>query len=609
MAKRPQARGETQLYQPPPGQSSSIVVRSNKKVTGPERDRNRAGALSVEIKAKIQANFKKTGQMYVDPDFPANRDSLTKAWGKLDTRTKMAWTTLEWKRIDEVFRQPIKVFDNIEPGDILQGALGDCYFLSALSALAEFPHRIMRLFDTKDFEPSGCYIVSMLETGVIKDHIIDSFFPVDRSGRPAFSGPKVESGVSELWVVILEKAYANRFGSYDAIQAGFTEDVLRDLTGAPCEVVMVDDPRLWEKLMNGNAQGYILTAASGGDEEEQDATNDLGLVGLHAYSVITAAEVPTRRGTERLLKIRNPWGGTEWQGDWSDNSPLWTADLKRELGWTDADDGTFWMRIEDFCDWFTSVTICRVRDDFLYTAVLVKQPKNTFKVFEVTLEAAATAVLCVTLPDQRHFGYDSDYQYPVVRLAASMVNEQDEGLNEFLGGRANTFSRDVWREFETSRPGKILVYVEVDWETNHTTEFGFSVYSSCPATIKDVTENFPDALSFIYSPAYAKQNAERRELRPNVYLYEGERTGGDDRGRYNEGFLYHYLENKTKNLRATIEIQFPEFDNLELMYPDSGRGYRVVLEPGQFATIVIKHSRLMEQMSFATRVKKEFQEV
>jgi len=35
--------------------------------------------------------------------------------------------------------------------------------------------------------------------------------------------------------------------------------------------------------------------------------------------------------TERLLKIRNPWGNFEWKGDWSDASPLWTPALREQL--------------------------------------------------------------------------------------------------------------------------------------------------------------------------------------------------------------------------------------------------------------------------------------
>jgi hypothetical protein len=46
--------------------------------------------------------------------------------------------------------------------------------------------------------------------------------------------------------------------------------------------------------------------------------------------------------------VRNPWGNTEWTGDWSDRSPLWNDELKEYFGWTDEDDGTFWMDIADF---------------------------------------------------------------------------------------------------------------------------------------------------------------------------------------------------------------------------------------------------------------------
>lgn len=38
------------------------------------------------------------------------------------------------------------VVGKIEPNDIKQGLLGDCYFLAGLSALAEVPERIRELF-------------------------------------------------------------------------------------------------------------------------------------------------------------------------------------------------------------------------------------------------------------------------------------------------------------------------------------------------------------------------------------------------------------------------------------------------------------------------------
>jgi len=51
---------------------------------------------------------------------------------------------LEWKRPAQVWKnKDYQLFLNgIEPDDIRQGYLGNCYYLASLSALAEFPERI-----------------------------------------------------------------------------------------------------------------------------------------------------------------------------------------------------------------------------------------------------------------------------------------------------------------------------------------------------------------------------------------------------------------------------------------------------------------------------------
>jgi len=50
------------------------------------------------------------------------------------------------------------------------------------------------------------------------------------------------------------------------------------------------------------------------------------------------------------------------KGDYSDNSPLWTPELKAEINpCLDADDGSFWMSWKDFLRYFRNVNICKVR--------------------------------------------------------------------------------------------------------------------------------------------------------------------------------------------------------------------------------------------------------
>ena len=81
------------------------------------------------------------GKPWTDTDFPPERSSLydPNIDRDIDTRT---FNSFKWKRASEIFN-PIYIFeDGIEPNDINQGQLGDCYFLAALSSLAEFPDRV-----------------------------------------------------------------------------------------------------------------------------------------------------------------------------------------------------------------------------------------------------------------------------------------------------------------------------------------------------------------------------------------------------------------------------------------------------------------------------------
>jgi calpain-15 len=56
--------------------------------------------------------------------------------------------------------------DGIEPADILQGSLGNSYFLCALAALAENPERIQKLFLQKERNKSGIYGVFVCKDGI-----------------------------------------------------------------------------------------------------------------------------------------------------------------------------------------------------------------------------------------------------------------------------------------------------------------------------------------------------------------------------------------------------------------------------------------------------------
>ncbi|RUS70059.1 hypothetical protein EGW08_022174 [Elysia chlorotica] len=106
---------------------------------------------------------------------------------------------------------------------------------------------------------------------------------------------------------------------------------------------------------------------------------NVGLVRGHAYSFTGVKNVPLKgtglfsmfnRETIQMVRLRNPWGGTEWTGPWSDGAPEWTKVSereKKELGLTFDENGEFWMAFDDFCRYFTHIDICHMMNTAFFT--------------------------------------------------------------------------------------------------------------------------------------------------------------------------------------------------------------------------------------------------
>ena len=137
----------------------------------------------------------------------------------------------------------------------------------------------------------GIYGVRFCKNGEYKDVIVDDKFPCF-NGEPAFS----KAHGDELWVLILEKAWAKIHGSYERIEAGFAENVLRDLSGAPSEVVHNDDEQLWEKLLKSEKSGYLMAASAGSTKASKELLEKLGLIGNHSYGVLDIKELKLKNG-------------------------------------------------------------------------------------------------------------------------------------------------------------------------------------------------------------------------------------------------------------------------------------------------------------------------
>jgi calpain-15 len=142
------------------------------------------------------------------------------------------WETFVWKRPKEVYgKGKFKVFADIGPNDIKQGLCGDCYFLSAISSLAEIQKRVTDIFITEEVNEAGCYAMYFYINGEVKEVVVDDYFPYDTHKQTwAFSRSNKDN---EIWVLLLEKAWAKICGSYQRIEAGTVGEALPYLCGAP----------------------------------------------------------------------------------------------------------------------------------------------------------------------------------------------------------------------------------------------------------------------------------------------------------------------------------------------------------------------------------------
>jgi hypothetical protein len=166
--------------------------------------------------------------------------------------------------------------------------------------------------------------------------------------------------------MLVEKAFAKLAGCYDMLRGGLAYEALMDLTGCPTtciELKTMPKDALWDLLVREDGNDNVMSASVPGvrnvveeepcqflrmlvspipaffssgligslhpyavqeDKWSQVGGRDIGGPGLvsgHAYTLQQAKQ--TRTG-HRLLCLRNPWGEYEWNGDWSDTSPLWT---------------------------------------------------------------------------------------------------------------------------------------------------------------------------------------------------------------------------------------------------------------------------------------------
>lgn len=107
--------------------------------------------------------------------------------------------------------------------------------MGALSVVATRPDLLLKCIPQKEVNKWGVYEFLFYKNGEWKNVIIDDYIPVTSDGKPVFSSCL---DPNEVWVMLMEKAYAKLHKCYENLEGGSEIYALVDMTGgAPGKIV------------------------------------------------------------------------------------------------------------------------------------------------------------------------------------------------------------------------------------------------------------------------------------------------------------------------------------------------------------------------------------
>ncbi|KAJ7088897.1 hypothetical protein B0H15DRAFT_841074 [Mycena belliarum] len=389
---------------------------------------------------RIAQDCRRQNRRFRDAEFDLENDKERCLFGL--SKENREYAPADVQRVTKIFKNPSFFIDGAGSNDLVQGRLGDCWFLSALSTMTTSKGLIEKFCVARD-EQVGVYgwiffrdsawvsviIDDLLFTSIPKfEELTSSEQALYHRDKKFYNASARVGGKSlyfsrsgtegETWVPLIEKAYAKLHGDYASISGGFSCEAIEDLTGGvstfiPTKDILDPDVFWTDELLLATKDRLFGCGFDTLDSTRsgiKDATVN-GLIGGHAYSVLRAVEY----NGKRFVVLRNPWGDSEWTGPWSDGAKEWTEEwlpALKHLQHAFGDDGEFVMEYSDFLDNWDLVERTLIFDDSWvmssqWLQVTARPSSAAWSYgdisFAISIPAPTKAVIVLSKLDERYF--------------------------------------------------------------------------------------------------------------------------------------------------------------------------------------------------------------
>ena len=338
--------------------------------------------LSGEDLAKFNQKIEEiqaSGQEWKDPKFVAGKEIMFTD-PKMRPILNIVLMEFNWQRPSEIHQEAKFAIHAKNQADLNFGLFSNPNFIGAVGLLAGHPTALQKIFLDVENLDKGYAAFQFFRNGEWRAVIVDTLVPFSKTKKSHLLCHTSIYG--ELWLPLLEKAYAKLHGSFQNIKEIPTSQILTELTGGSVETILFKEKKLKEfelfslveYLLHHPIESKITILGCVNRVQENEAykknAGKRGIYDDHYYGILLAKEYKGWCAPDvdlRLLKIRNYWGaGGNWSGNWCNHGEDWDRaklvredlrpnGLDREYHYRD-----FFMDSADLRKKFNQLVVCRL---------------------------------------------------------------------------------------------------------------------------------------------------------------------------------------------------------------------------------------------------------